>query len=39
MTQIPAKMQKLRRAGREVVDPRKNARPSVSDVIVIDGPA
>ena len=32
-------MQKLLRAGIVDIDPKKNARPSVTDVMVIDGPA
>ena len=39
ITLIPAKMQKLFRAGREDRDPRKNAIASVIDVTVIEGPA
>ena len=39
MTHKPENIQKLLRAGSDVNDPRKNASPSVNDVIVIDGPA
>ena len=39
ITQIPAKMQKLVKAGRVVMEPKKNASASVTDVIVIEGPA
>ena len=38
-TQQPAKKQKLLRAGDFVIAPMKNDRPSVTEVIVIDGPA
>ena len=37
--QIPQYMQKLFSAGTVDMDPRKKASPSVTDVIVIDGPA
>ena len=36
---MPAKRQKLLRAGREENEPRKKARQSVTEVIVIEGPA
>ena len=36
---MPAKMQKLLSAGSVEREPRKKARPSVTDVIVIEGPA
>ena len=38
-TQHPQKKQKLLNAGKLVMEPRKKARPSVTEVIVIDGPA
>ena len=38
-TQRPAKIQKLLKAGILEIEPRKKARPSVTDVIVTDGPA
>ena len=37
--QIPQYMQKLFSAGTVDIAPRKKASPSVTDVIVIDGPA
>ena len=38
-TQHPQKKQKLLSAGKLVIEPRKKARPSVTEVTVIDGPA
>ena len=38
-TQNPAKMQKLSRPGKFVKAPRKKASASVTDVIVMEGPA
>ena len=38
MTEKPAKRQKLFSAGMLEIEPMKNAIPSVTDVIVIDGP-
>ena len=37
--QIPAKMHKPLSAGKEDIDPMKNAIASVTEVIVMDGPA
>ena len=39
ITQIPAKRQKLLRAGSVVKEPRKKAIASVIDVMVMEGPA
>ena len=39
MTEKPAKRQKLFSAGMLEIEPMKNAIPSVTEVIVIDGPA
>ena len=39
MTQHPQKKQKLLSAGEFVIEPIKKDRPSVTEVIVIDGPA
>ena len=39
ITQLPQKKQKLFSAGKLVKAPRKNARPSVIEVTVIEGPA
>ena len=38
-TQHPLKKQKLLSPGELAADPMKNERPSVTEVIVIDGPA
>ena len=38
-TQHPQKKQKLLRAGELAIEPMKNERPSVTEVIVIEGPA
>ena len=37
--QIPANIHKPLRAGRDEIEPMKNARASVTEVIVIEGPA
>ena len=39
MTLHPQKKQKLPRAGDFAIDPMKNESPSVTEVIVIEGPA
>ena len=38
-TQQPQKKQKLLKAAASDIDPMKNERPSVTDVMVIEGPA